>query len=261
MAKLQRTFKESYVKTLRDQVTMGISIRQYAEEKFEYDPSMVRAVANVYQPEGLLEKLNPESTPEADFQSAVALYEAYKNLPPIVASSEAFWVYLTHADLFPYVQKRYPKVGTKEGGAKYVLNHWFRNEKGIIRTTLANLWWSVYCSIDESSGKGNEYDLTKILFMNMDFRVVRFGTSTLFRHREAMIGILEFFYEHPELTKEHLSSRGQYLVVYFNRLGAIKELSTLDRSFFKQECESKYDILLQITSRDLITNNDEIYDI
>ena len=152
-------------------------------------------------------------------------------------------------------------MGTKEGGAKYVLNHWFRNEKGIIRTTLANLWWSVYCSIDESRGKGNEYDLTKILFMNMDFRVVRFGTSTLFRHREAMIGILEFFYEHPELTKEHLSSRGQYLVVYFNRLGAIKELSTLDRSFFKQECESKYDILLQITSRDLITNNDEIYDI
>ena len=68
MAKLQRTFKESYVKALRDQVTMGISIRQYAEEKFEYDPSMVRAVANVYQPEGLLEKLNPESTPEADFQ-------------------------------------------------------------------------------------------------------------------------------------------------------------------------------------------------
>ena len=261
MAKLQRTFKESYVKTLRDQVTMGFSIRQYAEEKFEYDPSMVRAVANVYQPEGLLEKLNPESTPEADFQSAVALYEAYKNLPPIVASSEAFWVYLTHADLFPYVQKRYPKVGTPEGGAKYVLAHWFRNDKGYLRTSLAGLWWSVYCSIDDTRGEEHKYDLTRILFSNYNIRVDRFGKSALFRHREATIGILSFFEDNPDLMNEHVAARGSYLIVYFNRLGAIKELAYLDRNFFKQECEKLKDKILDLTSYKGLYNNDEIYDI
>ena len=261
MAKLQRTFKESYVKTLRDQVTMGISIRQYAEEKFEYDPSMVRAVANVYQPDGLLEKLNPESTPEADFQSAVALYEAYKNLPPIVASSEAFWVYLTHADLFPYVQKRYPKVGTPEGGAKYVLAHWFKNDGGFMRTCLANLWWSVYGTVDETRGEQHKYDLTKLFFSNYAFRVNRWGRSTLFRHREAIIGILEFFEEHPELRDEHFAARGGYLNVFFNRLGAVKELSYLKRDFFKNECEKQIGLLKSLDSYEALYHNDELYDL
>lgn len=263
MAKLQRTFKESYVKTLRDQVTMGLSIRQYAEEKFEYDPSMVRAVANVYQPEGLLEKLDtrdPRKFPEADYNTAIEIYEAYKNLPPIVASNEAFWIYLTHVDLFPYVQKRYPKVGTKDGGAKYILAHWFRNEK-FIRTTLCGLWWSVYCTVDESRGTEHQYDLTKLLFTNYKVRVDRLGSSTLFRHREAMIGILSFFYDNPELIDEAWSPRGAFVIVHFNRLGATKELSYLDRHFFYQECEKLIPKLKTITSLEEITNNDEIYDI
>lgn len=260
MAKLQRTFKESYVKTLRDQVTMGISIRQYAEEKFEYDPSMVRAVANVYQPEGLLERLDPEASTEADLKSAIALYEAYKNLPPIVASNEAFWTYLTHVDLFNYVQKRYPKVGTPEGGAKYVLAHWFRNDKGFMRTTLANLWWSVFCSIDESRGEDHKYDLTKILFSSSEFRQTRIGVSTLFRYKNALLGILEFFYEHPELIDNHMTARGQRIIVYFNRLGAIKELSSLSKDFFKSECEKRYDILKNTTSIESLFNKEDIFD-
>ena len=261
MAQLQRTFKESYVKTLRDMVTMGVTTRQYAEEEFQFDQAMVRRVANVYQPNGLLEKLNPEATTEADFQSAIALYEAYKNLPPIVASSEAFWVYLTHVDLFPYVQKRYPKVGTPEGGAKYILAHWFRSPNGIMRTALANLWWSVYCTVDESRGEDKKYDLTKILFTNYTLRVNRLGISTLFRHREAIIGLLSFFEKHPDLIDDHMSARGAYLIVYFNRLGAIKELSYLDRKFFISECEKQMDKLMKIESYESLYHNDEIYDI
>lgn len=264
MAQLQRTFKESYVRTLREQVTMGITTRMYAEEQFEFDPSMVRSVANVYHPNGLLEKMDardPRKHPEADYNSAIALYEAYENLPPIVASSEAFWVYLTHVDLLPYVQKRYPKVGTPEGGAKYILAHWFRNGSGVLRTALAGLWWSVYCTVDESRGVDHKYDLTKLLFTNYKVRVDRFGPSTLFRYKEAMIGVLSFFFDHPELTDDYWSPRGAYVVVYFNRLGAIKELSYLDRTFFYDECVKLIPKLKSITSLDEITNNDEIYDI
>lgn len=261
MAQLQRTFKESYVRTLREQVTMGITTRMYAEEQFEFDPTMVRSVANVYHPEGLLEKLNPEATTEADFQSAIALYEAYKNLPPIVASSEAFWVYLTHVDLFSYVQKRYPKVGTPEGGAKYILAHWFRSDKGLMRTSLSNLWWSVYCSVDESRGEDHKYDLTKILFSSAEFRQTRIGVSTLFRHKNALLGILEFFYEHPELVDNHMTARGQRIIVHFNRLGAVKELSCLSKNFFKEECEKRYDILKETTSIVSLFNKEEIFDI
>lgn len=85
---LQKTFKENYMKTLRDAVKSGIAIPLYANESFEVDTTRVKRLANVYAPEGLAAKL--EEVWEDDFNSAVLIYEAYKNISPLLASNEAF---------------------------------------------------------------------------------------------------------------------------------------------------------------------------
>ena len=100
---LQKTFCESYVKTLRDRIVAGISIDDYFKNEFPYDKSMVKPLAGVYQPVGLVDKMNPDD----DLESAKVVYEAYKNISPLLASNENFWIYLTHVDLFSYVQKRW----------------------------------------------------------------------------------------------------------------------------------------------------------
>ena len=109
---LQKVFKESYVETLRSNVTP----EKYRGEAFEYDPAEVRLMANVHQPEDLAERLDPNN----DLESAIALYEEYKELTPLSASRMELWTYLTHVDLFTYMQKRFPDVFSEKGDVKFI---------------------------------------------------------------------------------------------------------------------------------------------
>lgn len=238
---LQKVFKEPYV----DWIKESILIDKYGGEEFEYDAGKTKYLANISKPEGLLDKL---MSAENDFQAAIALYEAYPNLTPIIASQQkGLWVYLTHVDLFPYVQKRWPKVITGEADVKYISEHWFYN--GTMRTSLMGLWWSVYCSVDESRGADHKYDLTELLFKQEDFRTRTFGTYQLFRCKEAVLGVLEFLYENKEVTNSFFESRSRYISEYFNKLGAVKQLAYLNKEFFKAELEKQKQAILAIQGR------------
>lgn len=247
---LQKTFKESYMKTLRDAVKSGETIPLYAGDAYEVDATQVKRLANVYAPEGLMDKLN--EVWEDDFQSAIAIYEAYKNISPLLASNEAFWAYLTHVDLFEYAQKRWPKVKEDNCGADYIIDHWFVGSQGLLRNAAASAWWSVYNTVDES--RKDKYELTEMFFKNYTLRVTALGPTQLIRHREAMIGILSFLLDNPEVTKNAFEYRGQFMTKYFNRLGAVKQLAYLKRDYFYKTCEQLKDKILSVTTRAQLTD-------
>lgn len=234
MANLQKTFKNNYVSQLKDEIRAGVSVRKYSQEKFDFDESRVRYLANIYQPEGLLEKM---MNAETECEAAIHLYEGYKNLSPLLASTENFWVYLTHTELLPYCQKRWPKVLTEGVTKDYVLDHWFFSSQGMMRNTLASLWWSVYFSVDET--RENPYELTEVLFMNYSFRVIWF--SVFLRMKNGLLGVLEFIKDNLTLFSKNFEMRGRYLAQYINRLGAIRNLSYLPKEFFYAECEKVKD--------------------
>ncbi len=236
---LQKVFKEAYVEALRS----SIDPDNYAGETFVFDETQVRYMANVHHPEGLQEKMNPDNL----LESAIALYEAYPDLTPLSASKMELWAYLSHVDLFEYMQKRFPAVKDGTADEKYIKEHWFRSSQGTIRSSLAGLWWSVYCSVDET--RKDKYELTKVLFQQDSIRTHYFGNSITFRHREAIIGILEFLVENPDVSRVHFNSRCIYIAQYFNRLGAVKQLAYMDRQFFKEELMKKKPVLLTVTSK------------
>lgn len=247
---LQKVFKESYAKGLRDKVRAGIDLSDYSKEEFPYDKTMVGSIANLHQPKGLLEKMDFGD----DLASAKALYEAYPGMTPLLASNDSFWTYLTHVDLFPYIQQRWPKVIQGEADKTYIENHWFQGGNFSFQTTLSGMWWTVYCTVDEDRGQEYKYEITDFLFSHAHFREL-VGTS-LFRHKEAVIGILEFLMENPELSSSYTKWRIRYIMKYFNQLGATKLLSYFNRGFFKTELEKKKDVLLNRTS-ELEIENDE----
>ena len=247
---LQKTFKENYMKTLRDAVKSEIAIPLYGKETFQIDTTQVKRLANVYAPVGLAEKLN--EVYEDDFKSAVAIFEAYEKISPLLASNEAFWAYLTHVDLFAYAQNRWPKVKENACSADYILDHWFVSANGVLRNAIGSMWWSVYNSIDDT--RENRYELTEILFKNYTLRVVVFGSSMIIRHREAMIGILSFLFDNPDITNNALEDRGRFISKYFNRLGAVKQLAFLNRDFFYAKCEQLKDKILSVTSRNKLSD-------
>lgn len=249
MKQLQRVFKNSYIEYLRK----NIDVSKYSEEFFEYDESQTKALANVYHPDGLLGKLDPTPDAQGDYTSAIAIYEAYENLTPLMASMPNLWVYLSHVDLYPYVQKRWGKVLEGTADETYILNHW-HEQKGskFLRTTFAGLWWHVYITVDEC--RKDRYELTKMLFKSQDFRTLRFGELGLIRHKDAMIGILEWLVENKDVTEHAFDPRGQYISRYFNMLGGTVNLSFMSKDYFKNELDRIKPHLLSIMSTDDVQN-------
>lgn len=239
---LQPVFKRSYIEYLKTHIRPS----EYMGDHFEYDRSQVVRLYGIQQPEDLLQKLDP--SPDGDLKSAIAIYEAYKDITPLFAQQDDLWVYLTHVDLFEYVKKRWPIKGEdNEKQVSDIQNHWFRNPTKFLRTTFAGYWWQVFLTKDEE--RDNPYELTEVFFNSSQEFFARFSETALIRHKEAMIGILEFIKDHPELSGTGFDPKGQYIYRLFNSLGGYKLLSGLDRTYFRKILENKIDEISNISSR------------
>jgi len=230
----QKVFKSSYISKLKDDVNSGKSIHLYKENEFEYNKERELVLPMVKKPEELLKKMNAKN----DLESAIALYEAYSDFTPIQASDERFWTYLSHVDLFLYMQKRWSKhiEGKVDNEVKYILEHWFlqsTSQQNLMRHSLAGLWWSVYLSIDNE--RKDKYELTKILFRQLDFPTRTLGTYNLGRHKEAVKGILQFIKNNEELFNSKFEKKTRFITKYLNLVGGAKPLSYFDRNFFISE--------------------------
>ena len=240
---VQRTFKKTYAESLADEVRNGYGLERYSLESFPYEEEHVVIIPNLRYPEGLLQKLIPSS--EGDFESAIALYEAYPNLIPLQASDRSFWTYLAHADLFSYVKNRFPNIKDKEGyDNQYIWNHWFTFKDWVSRHPLASLWWIVYLTIDEESE--DKYKYTKIFFSSYGFRT-NFMQYSIARHKEAIFGYFDFLIENPDVTKQWFKPRNRFITKHFNKIGGTRLLSTLPREFFKNELLRIKPQILEIT--------------
>lgn len=248
MDKLQRTFSDSYVTKLKNDVKTGVSIEKYSADEFDIDTTKLKYVANVYTPTDLLERM---MTAQSDFEAAVILYEVYKDIPLVLAANESFWTYLCHAELFEYCKKRYP-VEDAKNKTTHVLDHWFFGS-GYNRNTLAQLWWGVQETFDEKC-IDNPYHLTEIFFRNYSFRVIWF--TKMLRTKQGLLGILDFLEENQDIMEESFEHRGFFIAKYFNRLGGTKQISFLPREFFKKELESIKGTILAIKSRNDVSNLD-----
>lgn len=222
----QRIFTSGYARQLKEGAKSGTDLHRYKSENFEYDEEQSLFFPNIDKPVGLLDSLDDTD----DFKSAVKLYEAYSGLEPIQASDIRFWVYLAHADLYPYVKERW----NSEVSSKYILDHWFietPRQGNLLRHSISQLWWAVHLSID--TARSDKYELTKILFRNRDFPFRTLGTYRLGRHKEAVIGILDFIAENNQLFEGKFEDKTRYIMKYLNQLGGVKPIAYYYRGYFK----------------------------
>ena len=117
---LQKILTKSYIETIFDEVNKSVNLERFLLDSFPYDEEQLLVVPNVKEPSGLLECMIP--TTEGDYMSAVALYDAYKDLKPLQAINAQFWESLALTDLFPYMQKRWG-LNAKEDLKKNILIH------------------------------------------------------------------------------------------------------------------------------------------
>ncbi|MEZ4843782.1 MAG: DUF6339 family protein [Bacteroidia bacterium] len=235
MAK-QLIFKDKYIQKLKRDLDSGSTLEFYKGNEFVYDKKQVLMLPNIEATPDLVSQLDVKD----DYKTAIAIYEAFEKLEPIQASDERLWVYMAHADLYPYMVKRWVDVytGKSSNPNKYISDHWFIDssaQSSLLRHALAGLWWSAYLSVDET--KEDKYELTKILFRQLDFPTRTLGTYKLGRHKEAVLGILEFIQENGDLFKSKFESKTRFVTKYLNVIGGVKPISYYDRHFFKSELE------------------------
>lgn len=233
MAK-QLLFKEKYVRKLKDE----LNIEFYKSNEFIYDKKHVLMLPNIEQTEGLLGNLMQNVND--DCGNAIQIYEAFQKLELIQASDERLWVYLSHVDLYAYMIKRWDAVHENKAkvGKEYILDHWFLSssaQSSLMRHALSGLWWSVHLSVDET--KSDKYELTRILFRQLDFPTRTLGTYKLGRHKEAVLGILEFIKENKQLFKNKFEDKTRFITKHLNVIGGVKPISYCNKSFFISELQ------------------------
>jgi hypothetical protein len=230
----QFIFKDKYVQKLKDDLNVAF----YKSNQFVFDQRQVLQLPNIERTQDLGERLIQNVNNDCD--NAIIIYEAFQKLELIQASDVRLWVYLSHADLYSYMVKRWDNVITNVASdeKKYILDHWFLSssaQNNLMRHGIAGLWWSVYLSIDE--GRSDKYELTRILFRQLDFPTRTLGIYKLGRHKEAVIGILEFIKENDGLFKNKFQDKTRFMTEHLNFVGGVKPISYYDRAFFKAELE------------------------
>lgn len=242
----QRILTQSYIDHIFDDVEKGEELDRFLLDEFPYDEKYYLDLPHITKPEGLIKEM--DTTTDGDCKSAIALYEAYKCLTPLEATTSQLWESLALTDLFPYMRDRWD---LKKGSdiKKTILNHFTVKAHGLMRHGLAGLWWLVYLSIDEE--RQNKYELTEMLFKNYTLRYIRFGVGKVIQHKEAAIGILQFLKDH-EGDIPSMENVANGLTSYFNKLGAVKQLTYLDRDFFYHEMELHIEEFKKATTH---TNN------
>jgi len=231
----QYIFQKDYVAELKKAVKDG-NISSYGKKEFLYNKDAVFSI-NFNRDDALLEKMMEHTTPSEDYDAAIALYEAFSSLNREQACYEPFWAYLCHVDLYPYMTKRFCN-GNSPSLTDIKINWW---HSSLMRRGISNLWWSVKQTIiEEEDDPDKKFYYTKYLFKRLDFRQRRLGSSTLFRHKEAVLGILKYLQEN---VSEHFEGRSNFIIMYFNKQATLKQLAACDRDYFYNElCSISKDI-------------------
>lgn len=232
---LQKTFRLRYAQQLEDEAKQGIGITRYTKPEFEFDRSQILLIPNIEEPFNLLDQMDAND----DYKSAIALYDAYKDLSLLQAQDYAFWTYLAHADLYPYVREKNHEV--KKPGfndATYITNHFFKGFGGLIYHPLAGLWWNVYCTI--APKEDDPYRYTKYIFKDYGLRITYLGRYRIFRNRPELFGFLDFMIDNEELFSEHARQRYRWVSQYLNRVGGSMNFSNMTK-------EQVYDLLQSVS--------------
>ncbi len=236
---IQKIFLKDYTEQLKQDARSG-NLENYGKDQFTYDEEKIFST-NIERSDDLLNSMLKYATPQDDYNAAIVLYEAFEHLSREQASYEPFWTYLTHVDLYPYMIKRFCNGG-QPNETDVKINWWHTH---LMRRGISNLWWSVKQTIDEDN-KEDKYHYTKYFFKHLDFRQRRMGSSTLFRHKEAVIGILKYLEGN---VTDYFEGRSNFIMMYFNKEATLRHLSTWSRDDFYNALENIKDDINRVKLR------------
>ena len=242
----QSKYSVNFSYQLKEMVNSGTSLHLYLN-KNKFDAQALSIEGDVIEecdfqrlPETLCDKM---ISADSEFDQGKLLYEALRTITPREASDIGLWNYLAHNELYRFIHHRWSGLEHLRPGSSqesFIKNHWIMtssSQGNLIDYPLSGLWWSFYISEDKT--REDPYELTRILFQNLQFRTKGFGQAKFSRHKEATIGVLEFIKEN-KLHLKNFEENGSAITPYVNLLGGARPLGFFDRKWFKNKLEDKF---------------------
>lgn len=239
----QKIFSKKALKALDERRIAGTGEEYMRAEPFAVVGFEELESPDIDNPNGLSARVVPDkSDPDRDFKTAVAIFEAFPRLNRLQASDPGLWTHLTHVELWDYMRKRFRlHESDVEKRMKRIKNKWFLQEpsqSSLIHHPLAGLWWGVWLSVAPERGEEHKYDLTRILYRNLDLPTRTLGTYELGRLPAAVKGTLGYVFDHPDLFKDEYEAKMRAIMRLLNSIGGVLQLGCLDESFFREQIEA-----------------------
>ena len=239
----QKIFSKKALKALEERRSSGTGTEYLCDKPFAAVGFEELESPSIDKPIGLSSRVvSDKSDRERDFKTAVAIFEAFPRLNRLQASDAGLWTHLTHVELWEYMRRRFPlNESDEERRMKRIKAKWFLQEpsqSSLIHHPLAGLWWGVWLSIAPEMGNEHKYDLTRILYRNLDLPTRTLGTYELGRLPAAVKGTLGYVFDHPDLFADEYEAKMRAIMRLLNSIGGVLQLGCLDESFFRDQIET-----------------------
>lgn len=166
----------------------------------------------------------------SDRKNVEIVYEALKELSPMLAADERLWAGILFAQLWEYVQYRRAQE-LDSGNERDILNS-FLFMRGVKRSCFINclsrLWWTGYLLYDLS--KSDHYAAVDLICERAySSRIVLFSSNNFVSNKNLALGVLDCIAD----RKAEGQAIGRYHFVeankYLNCIGGVSLLDTLSR--------------------------------
>lgn len=233
MTQYQKLFTSHFIDVILSDLTHGKSINLYGGNAFPYRKKDERENKRIIVND-LPELIIPEENGgKFEYENAVKLFGAYKNLNRTQATDTRVWIYMSHAQYWRYMRARWP-LPTNVSEDKlitHILDHWFmQSSKSISRHGIASLWWGAFITYDKD--RENPFELTEEFFSKQDYKRVILEEN-ICMHKPLVHAILEYVIENKEIFEKYWKERIRFLIRKLNFISSYKLLSSLSKTSIK----------------------------
>ncbi len=177
--------------------------------------------------------LTNEQKSQQDLVNTRLIFDEFKFLSPLQATTKTLWAYMAHEPYKDYVTSRWIKSpddeDKKDDIIKTIRNRFFvPGKKELIRyNAISRLWWAGYLTYDENNS--DRYHLTKILFTGQQICGDLLDASFC-GNKKVIMGILLGLKQYLEenISVANLSGHFRACIKYMRRYAAVTNIDYLD---------------------------------
>lgn len=230
----QKLFKQEFIDRCQRDLINGQLSDLYKSDLFKFNNTDVlenKRIPLNDNPELLI----PEKDNFFEYENAIKIFQAYKDIDRTQATDTRIWTYLAHITYWKYMKARWP-IPENESSEKtitFILQHWYMkssDSKSISRHGIASLWWGTFITYDKN--RTDPFELTREFFSKQDYKRVIFEENICF-YKPLVQAILEYVIENKEIFEKYWAYRIRFLIRKLNFISGYKVLSSLDKTKIK----------------------------